>query len=160
MDRSSTLGISVGKVPRPLSANLFKREAFSSQCSLRGMILESGFLLYPNYMSSLSNEQTATRFFPQSEKWPRVGFLVVLFLRPNHGRCRSLSTDTYIVNSEWDSLMTISLNTNRDSWRETAFSQPLFFFLGDYYIWLTIQRVASFPHNPANVWGCRISSSQ
>ena len=54
----------------------------------------------------------------------------------------------------------MSPNANRESRRETEFPLPLFFFLRDSYIRLTIQRVASIAYTPANVWGCRISSSQ
>ena len=158
-NKSPVLGVSVDKFPGPRRVNSFKGEAFSSLCSLHGMIWNQ-FLPYPNYMSSLSNEQTITGYFPQFEKWPRVGFLAVLFLHPNHGRCLHLSADAYIVNREWDSLMTISPNANRESWRETAFLLPLFFFLGDYYSRLTIQCVASFVHTPANVLGCYIVFSQ
>ena len=101
------------------------------------MSLESVFLPYPNYMTYLSNKQTAIGYFLQLKKWPRVGFLAVLFLRPNHSRCLPLSADVYIVNSEWDSLNVMSPNANRESWRETAFPLPLIFFLSDYYSRLT-----------------------
>ena len=39
----------------------------------------------------------------------------LFFLRPNPGRYLFLSADAYIVNCEWDSLMTMSPNANRES---------------------------------------------
>ena len=54
----------------------------------------------------------------------------------------------------------MSPNANKESRRETDFPPLTIFFLRDSYIRLTIQRVSSIAYTPANVWGCRISSSQ
>ena len=92
-----------------------------------------------------------------SLKNDHVLVFVGLSLRPNHCRCLPLSADAYIDNSEWDSLTTMSPNDHSKDGRETAFLlTPL--------SWLLLQTangqcVASFPHNPANVWRCRIFSS-
>ena len=70
----------------------------------------------------------------------------------------SLSADAYMANREWGFLMPMSPCANREDWRETAF--PLVLFLITTIVgWRPAFRT-SFPHNPANVWGCHISLSQ
>ena len=64
-----------------------------------------------------------------------------------------------MVNREWGFLMPMSACTNREGWRETA-SLSTATILGTTVVSWWLASHTSFHHNPENVWGCHISSSQ
>ena len=145
VDKSPALGIS------------FNEDQYTPECEF--IQRRSFFFSMFYYMSSLSNEQMATSYFPLFEKWSRVDFLAVYSSAPIMVAVRlSPLTHTWLIVS-WILSWPRHIMLIGESWRETAFPRPLFFFLGYYYSRLTIQHVAFFSHNPANVWGCHISSS-
>ena len=106
-----------------------------SQCSLRDTTLESGFLPYPKLCVFALQRTNSNWLFSVVWKMTTCWLFGGLILCTNHGRCLPLSADAYMVNSEWDSLMTKLPNANRGELKRNGLSTAT--ILGNYYSQLT-----------------------
>ena len=124
-----------------------------SQCYLCSIILELGFLPYPKLcvftLRRINGNYLVSVVWKMATCWLFGG----LFLCTNHSRYQSRSADTYMANREWGSYVIMG-GLKRD-----GLSFNCQFLVTTIVGWRPACRT-SFPHNPANVWGCRISSSQ
>ena len=103
-----------------------------SQCSLRGMTLEFGFLSYPKLclQFSMNKRQLLMCLHPSMNKQQLLSFRslkifhVLAFWQflPQYQSWLQVcfSTDAYMAYREWGSPMPKLACTNRKGWRETA----------------------------------------
>ena len=115
------------------------------QCSLCGMTLESGFLLYPKLCVFALQWTNSNCLFSAVWRMITCWLFGGLFLCTIHGCCLPLSADAFMANSEWDSLMNMSPNAIEESWK-TVFPLPLFLVTTIVGKWPVCR--TSFLHNP------------
>ena len=126
-DKSPALGISFNEAHQTSECEFIQRRSFFFSLSVlcTAWLWNMCFFRIPNYVFALQRTNGNKLVFIV---WKMIMCWLFggLFLRTNHGHCLPLSADAYMVNREWDSLMTMSPSVDKEGWREMAFPLPLF----------------------------------